>query len=80
MPFKFQRRHLLFAVAGALVLLLVVAGHYQRLFERACFRGFHGLKQTVPQAEGVALDDDGTVYIVSEPNLFYVFKKPEMAE
>jgi uncharacterized protein YjiK len=39
-------------------------------------KGRHGLQKTVPQAEGIAVDDDGTLYIVSEPNLFYVFKKP----
>ena len=38
--------------------------------------GRQGLKKTVPQAEGIAMDDDGTLYMVSEPNLFYVFKKP----
>jgi uncharacterized protein YjiK len=38
-------------------------------------RGAHGLTRTIPQAEGVALDDAGTLYLVSEPNLFYVFKK-----
>lgn len=38
-------------------------------------RGRHGLKSDVPQAEGVALDDRGTLYVVSEPNLFYVFRK-----
>ncbi|WP_432217995.1 SdiA-regulated domain-containing protein [Pseudomonas kribbensis] len=37
--------------------------------------GRQGLKKTVPQAEGIAMDDDGTLYLVSEPNLFYVFKK-----
>jgi uncharacterized protein YjiK len=39
-------------------------------------QGSMGLKKTVPQAEGIAMDEDGTLYLVSEPNLFYVFKKP----
>jgi uncharacterized protein YjiK len=38
-------------------------------------KGRQGLQKTVPQAEGIAMDDDGTLYLVSEPNLFYVFKK-----
>ncbi len=37
--------------------------------------GQQGLKKGVPQAEGLAMDDAGTLYLVSEPNLFYVFKK-----
>jgi uncharacterized protein YjiK len=36
-----------------------------------------GLNKTVPQAEGIAMDDQGTLYVVSEPNLFYVFRKPQ---
>jgi uncharacterized protein YjiK len=39
-------------------------------------KGRQGLQKTVPQAEGIAMDDEGTLYLVSEPNLFYVFKKP----
>ena len=40
----------------------------------ALWKGFHGLKQHVPQAEGIAIGPDGSIYIMSEPNLFYVFK------
>lgn len=39
-------------------------------------RGMHGLKASVPQAEGVAMDNEGNLYLVSEPNLFYVFSRP----
>ena len=41
-------------------------------------KGRQGLRATVPQAEGIAMDDDGSLYVVSEPNLFYVFKKPAL--
>ncbi|WP_248750877.1 SdiA-regulated domain-containing protein [Pseudomonas sp. MWU15-20650] len=37
--------------------------------------GFNGLQRTIPRAEGVTLDEDGTLYMVSEPNLFYRFEK-----
>ncbi|GFM84472.1 DNA-binding protein [Pseudomonas cichorii] len=39
-------------------------------------KGQLGLSKDVPQAEGFTLDDEGTLYVVSEPNLFYKFRKP----
>lgn len=39
------------------------------------WRGFHGLSRRVPQAEGLAIGPDGTIYIMSEPNLFYRFER-----
>ncbi len=41
--------------------------------------GRSGLQKAVPQAEGVTLDDQGRVYVVSEPNLFYRFTRPPPA-
>lgn len=38
------------------------------------WKGFHGLKANVPQAEGITLDSQGNLYIISEPNLLYVFR------
>ncbi|MFP5498861.1 MAG: SdiA-regulated domain-containing protein [Gammaproteobacteria bacterium] len=56
-----------------LVLELDIDG--RPLSSLSLLKGRRGLKQRVPQAEGIAMDNDGTLYMVSEPNLFYVFKK-----
>ncbi|OAS13078.1 DNA-binding protein, partial [Pseudomonas putida] len=53
-----------------LVLELDVQG--QPLSTLSLRKGFQGLQATVPQAEGIAMDEAGTIYLVSEPNLFYV--------
>lgn len=36
-------------------------------------RGWHGLKDDVPQAEGIAVGPAGEIYVISEPNLLYRF-------
>ena len=42
------------------------------------WRGMHGLKRGVPQPEGIAMGDDGSLYVLSEPNLFYRFDPPQL--
>lgn len=37
--------------------------------------GHAGLQQGIPQPEGIALAPDGTLWVVSEPNLFYRFQR-----
>lgn len=34
-----------------------------------------GLREDIPQPEGIAMDDDDNLYLVSEPNLFYKFSR-----
>ncbi len=65
--------------------LLIVSDESQQLVEcttggREVSRldlsgGSAGLRDSVPQAEGVAMDGRGRLYVISEPNLLYVFRK-----
>lgn len=65
---------------------LLVLSHESRLVielsnsgEMVSFRTllgrFSDLEETAEQAEGLTIDDEGELYIVSEPNLFYRFRK-----
>jgi uncharacterized protein YjiK len=46
----------------------------QRVTEVTLKEGHHGLKEDVVQAEGIARDRQGTLYICSEPNHVYRFR------
>lgn len=56
-------------------LLLEVDEQGEQVSFMTLLGGMNGLKETIPRAEGVALDEAGTLYMVSEPNLFYSFRK-----
>lgn len=49
-------------------------GHFVSI--RSLAAGLSDLKNSVPQPEGLTMDRDGNLYVVSEPNLFYRFSKP----
>lgn len=44
---------------------------------RSLAGGYAGLQKGIPQAEGVTIDDEGHLYLISEPNLFYRFTREE---
>ena len=66
--------HLL-AVSDESHVLLEMGPNGQPISHLSLRAGPHGLKHDVPQAEGMTMDATGNIYLVSEPNLFYVFKK-----
>ncbi len=66
--------HLL-ALSDESHLVLEINSDGRPISSLSLFGGQHGLQRNVPQAEGVAMDDQNRLYVVSEPNLFYVFEK-----
>ncbi|WP_137819257.1 SdiA-regulated domain-containing protein [Pseudomonas sp. 2FG] len=70
-----QRSGHLLALSDESRLVLELNAEGRPISSLSLLRGQHGLKKSVPQAEGIASDDAGTIYLVSEPNLFYLFKK-----
>lgn len=75
LQFDVRTGHLLaLSDESRLVLELNVDG--QPISSLSLLRGRNGLTRSVPQGEGIAMDKQGTLYLVSEPNLFYRFIKP----
>ncbi|WP_259757964.1 SdiA-regulated domain-containing protein [Pseudomonas sp. GCEP-101] len=72
-----ERSGHLLALSDESWLVLELSADGEPISSLSLLRGMHGLRRSVPQAEGIAMDDEGTLYLVSEPNLFYVFKKRE---
>jgi uncharacterized protein YjiK len=72
-----ERSGHLLALSDESRLVLELSGDGEPISSLSLLRGMQGLHRSVPQAEGIAMDDQGTLYLVSEPNLFYVFKKRE---
>ncbi|MDO9623407.1 MAG: SdiA-regulated domain-containing protein [Pseudomonas sp.] len=55
--------------------LMELDGEGKLISFRSLLGGFAGLQDSVPQGEGMTLDDRGNLYLVSEPNLFYKFER-----
>ncbi|MBD9515341.1 SdiA-regulated domain-containing protein [Pseudomonas sp. PDM22] len=72
-----ERSGHLLALSDESRLVLELSANGEPISSLSLLRGMQGLRRSVPQAEGIAMDDQGTLYLVSEPNLFYVFKKRE---
>ncbi|HSX69982.1 MAG TPA: SdiA-regulated domain-containing protein [Pseudomonas sp.] len=56
-------------------LLIEMTDQGQVVSFRSLHGGSAGLHEGIPQAEGVTLDDQGRLYLISEPNLFYRFDR-----
>ncbi|MDO9618520.1 MAG: SdiA-regulated domain-containing protein [Pseudomonas sp.] len=70
-----QTGHLALLSDESKVLIELDAEDGKLISFRSLLSGFAGLKDSVPQGEGITLDDQGNLYLVSEPNLFYRFER-----
>jgi uncharacterized protein YjiK len=70
-----ERTGHLLALSDESRLILELALDGQPISSLLLWPGLHGLRRSVPQPEGLAMDDQGVLYLVSEPNLFYRFSK-----
>jgi uncharacterized protein YjiK len=61
-------------------LLMALDKQYRPRSFITLLRGLHGLDRLISQAEGVALDAAGNLYMVSERNLFYVFQRQQAGQ
>ena len=70
-----QTGHLALLSDESKVLIELDAEDGKLISFRSLLSGFAGLQNSVPQGEGLTLDDRGNLYLVSEPNLFYRFER-----
>ncbi len=72
--FDHKTRHLLFlSDESRLAAEVTISGEKVSFLDLE--RGFSGLTADIPQAEGITMDADRNIYIVSEPDLLYCFEK-----
>ncbi|MDZ5602939.1 SdiA-regulated domain-containing protein [Pseudomonas sp. RP23018S] len=69
------RTHHLLALSADSNMLLELDEQGEQVSFMTLLGGFNGLTSRIPRAEGVTMDEHGTLYMVSEPDLFYRFKK-----
>jgi uncharacterized protein YjiK len=67
------RRLLVLSDESKLAIELDAQGHPAATLDLRA--GSNGLRKDIPQPEGIAMDADGNIYILSEPNLFYRYRR-----
>ncbi|MDR1351184.1 MAG: SdiA-regulated domain-containing protein [Zoogloeaceae bacterium] len=55
--------------------LMEYSGDSKLISMMPLWRGWQSLERAIPQPEGIAVDHEEKIYILSEPNLFYRFER-----